>query len=148
MAASTTMTVTIARPVEDVFAVLSDVTNVPIWSPNTIEEKLLTPGPMRKGSRRRAIIKGFAGRTMQNEAEMVEYEQDRRMEIEVLDAPVPARIVIDFTPVHGGTRLDWTGIISPRGMLAPTAPLIARFYRMLFEKDLRSLKALMERGDL
>ena len=30
MSASTTMTVTIARPVEDVFAVLSDVKKVPI----------------------------------------------------------------------------------------------------------------------
>ena len=57
MSASTTMTVTIARPVEDVFAVLSDVKNVPIWSSNTIDETLLTPGPLRKGSRRRAVIR-------------------------------------------------------------------------------------------
>ena len=142
------MTVTIARPVEDVFAVLSDVRNVPIWSSNTLEEELLTPGPLRKGSRRRAVIKGFAGRTMENEAEMVEFDKDRRMVIDVLDAPVPARIVIDYTAVDGGTRLAWTGIVSPRGILAPTAPLIARFYRMVFEKDLKNLKALMERGKL
>lgn len=148
MSASTTMTVTIARPVEDVFAVLSDVTNVPIWSSNTIEETLLTPGPLRKGSRRRAVIKGFAGRTMRNEAEMIEFEPNRRMVVEVLDAPMPVRIVIGFTPVEGGTRLDWTGIISPRGILAPTAPLMARFYRMAFEKDLRNLKVLMDRRQL
>ena len=148
MSASTTMTVTIARPVEDVFAVLSDVEKVAAWSWNTIEETLLTLGPLRKGSRRRATVKGFAGRTMHNEAEMIEFEPNRRMVVEVLDAPVPARIVIDFTRVEGGTRLDWTGIISPRGILAPTAPLIARVYRIMFEKDLRNLKALMDRGEL
>ena len=148
MSASTTMTVTIARPVEDVFAVLSDVENVPKWSSNAIEETLLTPGPLRKGSRRRAVVKGFAGRPMQNEAEMIEFELNRRMVVEILDAPVPARIVIDFTPVEGGTRLDWTGILSPRGILAPTAPLIARFYRMVFEKDLRNLRDLMNGGEL
>lgn len=148
MSASTTMTVTIARPVEDVFAVLSDVEKVATWSSNTIEETLLTPGPLRKGSRRRAIVKGFAGRTMQNEAEMIEFEQNRRMVVNILDAPVPAQVVIDFTPVDGGTRLDWTGIVSPRGILAPTAPLIAGFYRMAFEKDLRNLKDLMDRGAL
>jgi uncharacterized protein YndB with AHSA1/START domain len=148
MSASTTMTVTIARPVEDVFDVLSDVEKVATWSSNTIEETLLTPGPLRRGSRRRAVVKGFAGRTMQNEAEMVEFEPNRRMVVEVLDAPVPARIVIDFTPVDGGTRLDWTGIVSPRGILAPTAPLIARAYRAMFEKDLRNLKALMDRREL
>lgn len=148
MPASTTMTVTIARPVEDVFAVLSDVKKVPIWSSNTIDETLLTPGPLRAGSRRRAVIKSFAGRTMQNEAEMVEFEPNRRMVVEVLDAPVPARIIIEFTPVDGGTRLDWTGIVSPRGLLAPTAPLIARFYRRAFEKDLWNLRDLMDRGEL
>lgn len=148
MSASTTMTVTIARPVEDVFAVLSDVEKVATWSSNTIEETLLTPGPLRKGSRRRAVVKGFAGRTMENEAEMVEFEPNRRMVVKVLDAPVPADIVIEFTPVDGGTRLDWTGIVSPRGLLAPTAFLLARFYRMAFEKDLKNLKALMDRGEL
>ena len=148
MPASTTMSVTVARPVEDVFAVLSDVTNVPLWSSRTIEETLVTPGPLRKGSRRRAVIKGFAGRTMQNEAEMVEFDQNRRMVVEVLDAPIPARIVIEFTPVDGGTRLDWTGIVSPAGVLTPTGPLIARLYRMVFEKDLRNLKAMMDRGEL
>ena len=45
MSASTTMTVTIARPVEDVFAVLSDVEKAALWSSNTVEETLLTPGP-------------------------------------------------------------------------------------------------------
>ena len=70
------------------------------------------------------------------------------MVIDVVDAPFPARIVIELTPVDGGTRLDWTGILSPTGLFAPTAGLMARFYRLAFEKDLRNLKALMERGAL
>ncbi len=148
MATSTTMTVTIRRPAEDVFAVLSDVENASTWSSNTIEETLLTPGPLRKGSRRRAVIKGFAGRTMQNEAEMVEFEPNRRMVVDVIDAPFPARILIELTPVDGGTRLDWTGTFSPGGVLAPAAGLIARFYRMAFEKDLQKLKSLMDRREL
>ena len=148
MSASTTMTVSIDRPAEDVFAVLCDIGNTPRWSSNTIEETLLTPGPLGKGSRRRATIKGPFGRTVQNEAEMVEFEPNRRMVVEILDAPVPVRIVIVFTPTDGATRLDWTGILSPRGILAPAAGLMARYYRMAFEKDLWNLKALMERGEL
>jgi uncharacterized protein YndB with AHSA1/START domain len=142
------MTVTIRRPPEDVFAVLSDVGNSPKWSSNTIEERLLTPGALRKGSRRRALVKGFAGRTMQNDAEMVEFEPNRRMVVDLLDAPFPARFVIELTPIDGGTRLDWTGTFSPHGLLAPAAGLIAGFYRMAFEKDLRKLKALMDRREL
>lgn len=85
---------------------------------------------------------------MQNEAEMVEFEPNRRMVVDVLDAPFPARILIELTPIDGGTRLDWTGTISPRGVLAPAAGLIARFYRFAFEKDLNNLKALMDRREL
>jgi uncharacterized protein YndB with AHSA1/START domain len=140
--------VTISRPVEDVFAVLSDVENVPRWSPRTIEEKLLTPGPLGVGSRRRAVIKGFAGRPMVNEAEMVEFEPNRKMVVRLIDAPFPARIVIDFLPVGRGTRLDWAAEVTPRGLLRPAGPLLLRFYRWAFQKDLDNLKTLMESGRL
>jgi uncharacterized protein YndB with AHSA1/START domain len=146
--ATTSLGVTIARPVEDVFAVLSDVENVPRWSRNTIEEKLMTPGPLGVGSRRRAVLKGFAGRPMVNEAEMVEFEPNRKMVVRLIDAPVPARIVIDFLPVGEGTRLDWTAEVTPRGLLRPAGPLMLRLYRWAFQKDLDNLKALMESGRL
>jgi uncharacterized protein YndB with AHSA1/START domain len=56
------LVVTIRRRPHEVFAVLSDVTSVPRWSANTLEETLLTPGPLRLGSRRRAVLKGSFGR--------------------------------------------------------------------------------------
>ncbi len=34
-----------------------------------------------------------------------------------------------------------------RSLLAPTAPLIARCYGMVFEKELSNLKALMDQGE-
>jgi hypothetical protein len=46
--ASATIAVTIARSAEDVFAVLSNVENVALWSSNTIGETLITPGPLRR----------------------------------------------------------------------------------------------------
>ena len=149
MSASTTMTVVIPRPVEDVFAVLSDVENAARWSLRTIEETLLAPGRVRKGSRRRAVIETQAGRTMHNEAEMVEFEQNRHMGVKSYDAPVPIQINIDFTSCRRrhAARLD-PEPSRRAAFLAPTASLIARFYRMAFEKDLKNLKALMDRGEL
>lgn len=79
-----TLGVTIQRPVHDVFAVLANVENVPRWSRNTIEEKLLTPGPLRVGSRRRAVIRSLGGRTMTNVAEMVDMEEDRMMVTDIV----------------------------------------------------------------
>ena len=137
MSASTTMTVTIARPVEDVFAVLSDVKNVPIWSSNTIDETLLTPGPLRKGSRRRAVIKGFAGRTMQNEAEMIEFSRTGAWWSRFSTRPCPLASS-SSSRLSTAARGSTGRILAPKGILAPTAFLAARFYRMAFEKDLKA----------
>lgn len=146
--ATVRMGVTIARPVEDVFAVLSDVENVPRWSSNTVEEKLITPGPLRVGSRRRAVIRTVGGRTMVNEAEMVELEPNRRMVVELVDPPIPTRIDIGFASVDAATRLDWTATFSPRGVLRLIGPPLALFYRWAFQKDLDRLKRLMENRQL
>jgi hypothetical protein len=83
---------------------------------------------------------------MQTEAEMVEFEQDRRTVVELLDAPFPVRLVIEFTPGDGGTRLDWTATVSPQGLLSPAAGLLTWFHRVACEKDLRNLKAMMDRS--
>src|SRR4051794_29899281 len=79
--------VVITRNVEDVFGVLSDVTNVPKWNRNAIEVTPLTSGPMRVGSRRRAVSRTFGGGTQTNEAEMVEFEPRRRMVVKSVGGP-------------------------------------------------------------
>ncbi|MCA1572537.1 MAG: SRPBCC family protein [Chloroflexi bacterium] len=53
--------VTIDRPVEEVFAVLTDPTRSPEWSKHSVRGEMLTDGPARVGSRRRTVVKGFGG---------------------------------------------------------------------------------------
>jgi uncharacterized protein YndB with AHSA1/START domain len=140
--------VTIRRPVQDVFGVLADVSKVSRWSPRTIEERLLTPGPLRTGSRRRAVIKSFGGRTVVNEAEILELEPNRKMVISLRAGAIPVQIRIRLEPGPGTTRLDWVAEFRPPGLLGPTAPLLAFLYRRMFQKDLDNLKVMMERGEL
>ena len=33
--------------------------------------------------------------------------------------------------MEGGTRLDWTATLAPRGLLGPLAPLLVHIYRLL-----------------
>jgi uncharacterized protein YndB with AHSA1/START domain len=72
------LSVTILRPAGDVFGVLTDVGKAATWS-SALEERLITPGPLRVGSRRRAVVPGVAGRTMENEMELTELVPDRRL---------------------------------------------------------------------
>jgi uncharacterized membrane protein len=146
--ATAALTVTIARPVEDVFAVLTNLEHAATWS-RAIEERVLTPGPMRVGTRRRAVVPTFGGRTTENEMELTEFEQDRRLAMRSVSGfPFEVRIAIDFVPVGAACRLDWLVSFQPGGVLRPTGPLLAAGYKRAFAKDLERLKALMEAGEL
>ena len=50
-------TVEIGRPVEDVFAYLSDPTNNPKWESSAVEMELTTKGPLALGSKGRRVEK-------------------------------------------------------------------------------------------
>jgi uncharacterized membrane protein len=142
------LTVTIRRPVADVFAVLTNLENAARWS-RAIEETVITPGPMGVGTRRRAVVPGFAGRTMENVMELTEFEPDRRLAMRsVSGLPFEVRIAIDVVPLADDCRLDWLVSFDPGGLLRPTGPLLAGAYRRSFAKDLARLKAMMESGEL
>jgi len=145
---SAALTVTIGRPVEAVFEVLTHLENASKWS-RAIEETVTTPGPMGIGTRRRAIVPMFAGRTTVNEMELTEFEPNRRLAMRSISGfPFEVRIAIDFIGVSEGTRLDWLASFDPGGVLRPVGPLLAAVYKRTFMRDLENLKSMMEANAL
>lgn len=148
--ASADVSVTIARPVEDVFAVLTDPTLAPRWAANAIKGELLTPGPPGVGSRRRAVVKGLFGRTMESVMEVTELEPNRMLALRLISASWggSGRTKYTLTPVAGGTRVDWRWEMEPGGVIKPFGrPLMAIFQRG-FQRDVDNLKAMMESNAL
>ena len=147
----TDLSVTIARPVEDVFAVLTDPTQSAKWSSSAIKAELITPGPPGIGSRRLAVAKGPFGGTMENIMEVTELEPNRKVALKLIRAPWggTGRTWYTFTPVDAGTRVDWHWEIEPAGLWRPfgTRPFMALFGRRL-QRDLDNLKVMMESGRL
>ena len=127
---------------------LSDVGQAAKWS-RALEEQLITPGPLRVGSRRRAVVPTVGGRTMENEMELTELEQDRRLAMRgVAGFPFPVRIVAELEPADGGALLRWTTFLEPRGVAKLLGPVLAAGYKRSFAKDLAKLKSMMELGAL
>jgi hypothetical protein len=142
------LSITILRPVGDVFAVLADVGNAARWS-SALEEELITPGPLRVGSRRRAVVPSVAGRTMENEIELTELVPDRRLAMRgVAGFPFPVRILAELEPAAGGALLRWTTWLEPDGIARLLGPVLAASYKRSFAKDLAKLKSMMESGAL
>jgi uncharacterized protein YndB with AHSA1/START domain len=148
--ANADVSVTIGRPVDDVFAVLTDPTLAPRWAANAIKGELLTPGPPGVGSRRRAVVKGFLGGTMESVMEVTELDPNRMLALRLVSASWggSGRTRYTLTPVAGGTRVDWRWEMEPGGVLKPFGrPLMAVFQR-LFQRDVDNLKAMMESNAL
>ena len=80
------VSVTIDRPLEDVFAVLTDVEKSATWSAPTVEEHWTTPGPVGVGSRRHAVTR-YLGRRAENDAEVSEFEPNRKWTMCSLSGP-------------------------------------------------------------
>jgi uncharacterized protein YndB with AHSA1/START domain len=148
--ASADCSVTIKRPVEDVFAVLTDPTLSPRWSSNAIKGEILTEGPPGVGTRRRAVVKGLFGRTMESVMEVTELEPNRMVALKLISATWggSGRTKYTFSPVDGGTRVDWHWEMEPGGLIGVfSGPFMALFQRA-FQRDLNNLKTMMESGAL
>jgi len=139
-------TFTISRPLEEVFAVLTDPEKTPKWSAPAVEEHWITPGPPTIGSRRLAVTQ-LMGRRSQNVAEVTAFEPNRMWEMKSVSGP---RFVAraEFAPIDGGTRVDWTWSFDLQGPMRVFAPLVTWLVGRQLTRDFARLKRMMETGEL
>jgi uncharacterized protein YndB with AHSA1/START domain len=143
--------IVIHRPVEDVFRVLTDPTQSPRWSKNAIKGELLTEGPPRVGSQRRAVVKGFGRhRTMESVFEVTEIDPLRAVALRQVSASWggSGRTRYTFTPIDGATRVDWHWELEPGGLMGLFARPLTGMMRRTFQADLENLRRMMESGEL
>jgi uncharacterized membrane protein len=138
--------VTIARPLDEVFAVLTDPTLTPRWSANAVSERWLTPPPHGVGSRREAVTRGL-GRRMTNVAEVVAFEPGRSWTLRSVSGAA-FEASASFAPEGEGTRVVWTWTLGRPGWqrlaMAPFGPM----FRRTIAADLARLKSMLESGEL
>ena len=138
---------TIKRPVEDVFAVLSNPENSPKWSSSSLESKKTSPGPMGVGTTTRSVSK-LLGRRIETESEVTEFEPNRKFAAKSKSGPFPFQASMAFEPIEGGTQLNFTIEAEPGGFFKLAEPLIVRMAKRQFQSDLDNLKDLMEANAL
>ncbi len=95
----------IRRPVEDVFAVVSDVAGWPRWNKTARAAHVTSSGPVGLGTTFR--LEGtILGRAVDANHEVTAYEQDRVFAAKTLSGPFLATGTYTFAPVPEGTRVD------------------------------------------
>ena len=132
-------TVVIDRPIEEVFAYVTDQTNTPAWQAGLVEVQRTTPGPIGVGTRHR-FVRQFMGRRMEAANEYVAYEPDRLVTFRTTSGPaLVASYLFDQDPK--GTRLT-SRVELDGGILGP---VIGLGLRREMRAALPALKALLER---
>ena len=138
---------TIKRPVEDVFAVISNVENNPKWSSVALEAEQTSPGPIGVGTTGRFVGKLF-GRRIESESEVTEFEPNRKYAWQSKSGPFPLQGSVTFEQIEGSTRVNTTIEGEPGGFFKLAEPLIVSMAKRQFQSDLDNLKDLMEANAL
>lgn len=137
----------INRAIEDVFAVLTDVTKTGRWYPAKVEEWWTTPPPHGVGSVRRARVL-VLGRGVDNDAIVTEHEPPRRAAMKGLSSSAPFEVTLAFEAIEGGTRVDIETVFHLRGVMRLIGPMFVKGYERGWERGLANLKRMMEAGEL
>jgi len=141
-----THTIVIGRPIEDVFAVLTNVELTGRWYPADVEEWWITPPPHGVGSVRRARVR-VLGRATENDAVVTAYDPPRFAAMKG-SASAPFEATLAFEPVDGGTRVEVETIFHLSGAMRLIGPLFIRSYERGWDTGLLNVKRMMESGEL
>jgi carbon monoxide dehydrogenase subunit G len=127
------LTIEIARTPEDVFAYLTDVSNVPAWQAG-----------VKSATRRDGRIeesRSVFGKELHTTLEIVEQAEPRIFTLRALDSPVPFTVRHVLEPADNGTRLTVTAEGDVPGF---AAGILARRAEKQFRKDFERLKEMLE----
>ncbi|MBA3687248.1 MAG: SRPBCC family protein [Chloroflexi bacterium] len=103
MASSVHSSVVIARPIEGVFAVLTNVENTGKWFSGDVQEWWTSPPPLGVGSTRRARVK-MGLMTTENDAAATVDESPNRAVLKGTSKNAPIEAELTFTTVEAGRR--------------------------------------------
>lgn len=120
--------VDIARPVGEVFAYVSDLTNYARWFPGIAYMRPVDDAPIGLGKRYDEVALVPPGDKQERiQVEIVAYEPDKHFAIHASLAPPLPRFDYRFTPLaDGGTRFEWVCRTRGRGLIMPVARMVMR----------------------
>jgi carbon monoxide dehydrogenase subunit G len=147
VASSIQSSVVIARPIEDVFAVLTNVENTGKWFPGNVKEWWTSPPPHGVGSTRRARVK-IGLMTTENDAVATVYQSPNRAVMKGTSKNAPFEADLRFAAVDGGTRVDTRIDFFMTGAAKLFEGILIRWYGKSWDEGMVNLKRMMEAGEL
>lgn len=137
--------VTVNRPIEEVFRFLSDNQNALQWQSGLLEARV-TNDVVGIGRAWIDVVQ-FLGRRIEIASELSEYEPLRHLGFKSTSGPIPLEGRYSFEPDGAGTRVTFAMQGEPGGFFKLAEPIVARSTQRQWETNLANLKDLLEQRD-
>jgi uncharacterized protein YndB with AHSA1/START domain len=141
---TTRVTVRIQRPVDEVFAFVTDPGNFPRWAGALVTAAQQTsPGPMRAGATFHQTNR-FLIRRFQTDFVVTAYEPPRRFEYRSTAGPIQFTGHYTFAADGDGARFTSVDDTQLGGLLQILAPLLQPLAQRQIETNLGNIKRILE----
>jgi uncharacterized protein YndB with AHSA1/START domain len=133
---------TIAAPIETVFDAVVDTRNEPSYNPTMRSVELLTPEPIGRGTRFRALM---GDKDLEMLVEVTEFDRPHRYGADTSSSILETTGTITFTAEGDSTVMAWDWQVQPKGWLriltALFGPLGGRMERKIWTGLKRQLES-------
>jgi carbon monoxide dehydrogenase subunit G len=143
--ASYSATIATPRPIQEVFAYLSDFSSTLEWDPGVVEAQRLDDDPIAEGSEFR-IVAEFLGRRNALLYRVVEFDPPSAITFRGANGSVVSLDRLTFEPFGGGTRVTYDAQLTLKGVFKVVDPLLAVAFRRVGDRALAVLRERLARG--
>ncbi len=130
------------RPVDQVFAYVTDPRNLTTWQSSLIEVEQVSAGPVGAGTQVREVRR-MGQRQSEYRAEVQVFEPNKRFVVKTTTQP-HVMVSYAFAPHNGGTRLNYEFVMRNDGLMRLLEPLMAGAIKKQSEQDFETLKRVLE----
>jgi carbon monoxide dehydrogenase subunit G len=139
--------VVIDRPINEVFAFITDPNNDSLWQAWTLETEQISEGPVDVGTTLRSTAK-MLGRRIEVTMEVTENDPPHRQCVRITSGPIPAFGCYQLEPADGGsTRFTQTFEGEVGGFFRLAEPVVGRVIGRQTDADIATLKDLLESSE-
>ncbi len=136
--------VIINKPVEVVFAFVSDSNNDPKWQAGI--ESVILEGPANVVGTKWTEVRKFMGQEMRSTLEVTSVAANQKFSAKVLKGPVPYEVTVTFKAANGGTQITTRIEGEPKGFFKVAEGALKGQLEKTLEEDSKRLKGILEGG--
>jgi uncharacterized membrane protein len=134
--------ITIEKPVEEVYAYTNDPDNTSSWQGGVVSVKY-PEGPLSKGTQF-VEVRRFMGRDMETTVEVTAHELNKSYGAKALSGPIPFEVSVTYESVGSGTKMITLVEAEPGGFFKLAEGAVSKQLKKSLQEDAERLKSILE----